>query len=209
MTTAQNRLPRHGEQRASEMETTGFIVFSVSSDGADVGAEVKRSLYSGPKVEKGPLVYGRGNPDTCKRFLQCGTAETNAFSEKIKEAIGEVGFLLRQGPVIVVSTENHVEWGVRLAHPSRGAVSAFRDLSQANETRVIFKLYPPDLPKEAIHETRSVARKLRPNEILFVKGSVMMEIEIPSKGGFVWQGNSGDPMGFDMIGPKVFEFMTI
>jgi hypothetical protein len=140
-------------------------------------------------------------------------ADIVQFSEKIKEAIGEVGFLLRQGPVIVLSTETHIGWGTRLAHPSRGAVSAFRDLSQTDETRVTFKLYPPGLPKEAIHETRPVARpvarKLRPNEILFVKGSVMMEIEIPSKGGFVWQGNSGEPMGLDMLSQDVFEFMKI
>lgn len=136
-------------------------------------------------------------------------ADTVQFSEKIKEAIGQVGFLLRQGPVIVLSTEHHIGWGTRLAHPSRGAVSAFRDLSQTDETRVTFKLYPPGLPKEAIHETRPVARKLRPTEILFVKGTVRMEIEIPSKGGFVWQGNSDVPMGVDMLGPEVFEFMKI
>lgn len=118
-------------------------------------------------------------------------------------------FLLRQGPVIVLSTENHSAWGTRLAHPSRGAVSVFRDLSNTDETRVTFKLYPQDIPKEATPEIRHVVRKLRPNEILFVKGSVRMKIEIPSGGSFVWQGHSGDPIGFDMLGPEVFEFMTI
>lgn len=52
-------------------------------------------------------------------------------------------------------------------------------------------------------------RKLRPNEILFVKGSVRMGIEVPTGGSFVWLGNSVDPMGFDMLGLEVFEFMAI
>ncbi|KAJ6126421.1 hypothetical protein N7523_002033 [Penicillium sp. IBT 18751x] len=209
MTTAQNRLDCRGKQYAGGMEGTGCVVLSASSGGADIGAEVKRSLYSGSKVENSHLVYGRGNPKTCKRFLQYGTEETNAFSEKIKEAIGEVVSLVRQGPVIVLSTRNHVGWGTRLAHPSHGAVSAFRDLSQNEETKVIFKLYPPNLPKDEIHETQPGARKLQPNQILFVKGSVRMEIEIPSEGGFVWQGNSDGPMGVDMLGSEVFEFMMI
>lgn len=77
-------------------------------------------------------------------------------------------------PFIVLSTENHSAWGTRLAHPSRGAVSVFRDLSNTDETRVTFKLYPQDIPKEATPEIRPVVRKLRPNKILFVKGSVRM-----------------------------------
>lgn len=71
-----------------------------------------------------------------------------------------------------------------------------------------FKLYPPDLPKEAIRETRPVARKLQLNEILFVKGSVRMGIEVPAGGSFVWEGHSGEPMGRDMFGGEVFKFMT-
>lgn len=60
-----------------------------------------------------------------------------------------------------------------------------------------------------MRETCPVVRKLRPNEILFVKGSVRMEIEVPVGGSFVWQGNSGEPMGLDMLGPEVFEFMAV
>lgn len=88
-------------------------------------------------------------------------------------------------------------------------MSVFRDLSNANGSRVTFKLYPQDLPKEATLEIRPVERKLQPDQILFVKGSVRMEIEVPSGGSFVWQGNSRDPMGNDILDPDVFEFMTI
>lgn len=70
-------------------------------------------------------------------------------------------------------------------------------------------LYPLNLPKEATQETRPIMRKLRPNEILFIKGSVRMEIDVPAGGSFVWQGNSGEPMGLDMFGPEVFEFMVV
>ncbi|CAG8057774.1 unnamed protein product [Penicillium nalgiovense] len=206
MTTAQNRSPRYNE--LSEMEVTGFVVFSASSDGADINPEVKRSLHLWPKIEKPPLVYGRGDADTCARFLRCGTEESDAFTRKIKEAIGEVGFICRQGPVIVVSSENH-SWGTRLAHPSPDAVSAFRDLSNIDETRATFRLYPRDIPKGEMRETRPVVRKLRRNEILFVKGSVRMEIKVPAEGSFVWQGNSGEPMGRDMLGLEVFEFMAL
>ncbi|KAJ6136801.1 hypothetical protein N7497_012354 [Penicillium chrysogenum] len=206
MTTAQNRSPRYNE--LSGMEITGFVVFSASSDGADINSEVKRSLHLWPKIEKAPLFYGRGDADTCARFLRRGTEESDAFTRKIKEAIGEVGFTCRQGPVIVVSSEKH-SWGIRLAHPSRPAVSVFRDLSNIDETRVTFMLYPQDLTKQETRENQPVKRKLRPNEILFVKGSVRMEIEVPAGGSFAWQGNSGAPMGPDMYGPEVFEFMTV
>ncbi|KXG51318.1 uncharacterized protein PGRI_093300 [Penicillium griseofulvum] len=191
------------------MESTGFVVLSASSDGADIKLEVKRFLHLKPKREQGPFVYGRGDADTCGQFLRCGTEESDAFAGKIKEAIGEVDFLIRQGPVIVLSSENHSTWGTRLAHPSRNAVSIFRDLSDTDETRVTFMLYPPDLPKEEIRETRPVMRKLQRNEILFVNGLVRMELEVPAEGSFVWQGNSGEPMGRDMLGPEVFEFMAL
>jgi hypothetical protein len=41
-----------------------------------------------------------------------------------------------------------------------------------------------------------------------VKGSVI-EIEIPTGGSFVWQGNRGEPIDLDMLGPEVFPFMKI
>ncbi|KAJ6142230.1 hypothetical protein N7497_011329 [Penicillium chrysogenum] len=160
------------------------------------------------KDRKAPFGLWQGNADTCARFLRCGTEESDAFTRKIKEAIGEVGFTCRQGPVIVVSSENH-SWGTRLAHPSSDAVSVFRDLSNIGETRATFRLYPRDIPKGETRETRPVVRKLRRNEILFVKGSVRMEIEVPAEGSFVWQGNSGEPMGRDMLGIEVFEFMAL
>ncbi|KAJ5473993.1 hypothetical protein N7475_003559 [Penicillium sp. IBT 31633x] len=204
MTTAQTRSPRYNEP--SEMEITGFVVFSASSDGASINFEVRRSLNLWPKSEKGPFVYGRGDAAICERFLRCGAED--AFDGKIKEAIGEVGFICRQGPVIVASSETH-SWGTRLAHPSRDAVSAFRDLSNIGETRATFRLYPQDIPKSEMQETQPVMRKLRRNEILYVKGSVRMEIEVPAEGSFVWQGNSGEPMGRDMLGLEVFEFMAL
>ncbi|KAJ5655111.1 hypothetical protein N7490_002114 [Penicillium lividum] len=209
MTTPPNRSPHQGEQPTSDMEITGFVVFSASSEGPDMSAEVKRLLHSRPRVNKGPLVYGRGDTNTCKRFMRQGADENNAFANKIKEAIGAVDFLLRQGPVIVHSTEFHATWGTRLAHPSGDAVSAFRDLSRTDENKVVFKLYPLDLPRETTLVTQPVVRKLQPHEILFVKGTIRMEIEMPAGGYFVWQGNSGHPMGYDMLGSEVFEFMMV
>ncbi|KAJ5265395.1 hypothetical protein N7524_006413 [Penicillium chrysogenum] len=108
------------------MEITGFIVFSASSNGADINSE-------------------------------CGTEESDVkFTRKIKEAIGE---------------------GTRLTHLSRPTVSIFRDLSNIDEIR--------DLTKEETRESQLVKRKLRPNEILFVKGSVRIEIEVPTRGSFI------------------------
>lgn len=118
-------------------------------------------------------------------------------------------FHLRQGPVIVHSTENHSTRGTRLAHPSHDAVLAFRDLSRTDETRVVFKLYPLGLPREKTRETGPIMRELQPHEILFVKGAIQMKLEIPTGGYFVWQGNSGDPLGYNMLGPEVFEFMMV
>ena len=77
MTTAQIRSPRYNEQHPSEMEITGFVVFSASSDGAGINSEVQRSLHLRPKREKGPFVYGRGDADTCGRFLRCGAEEND------------------------------------------------------------------------------------------------------------------------------------
>lgn len=33
--------------------------------------------------------------------------------------------------------------------------------------------------------------------------------EVPSGGAFVLQGNSGEPMGSDMVGPEVFDIMAV
>lgn len=78
MTTAQIRSPRHREQHPSGMESTGFVVLSASSDGADIKLEVKRFLHLKPKRKQGPFVYGRGDADTCGQFLRCGTEESDA-----------------------------------------------------------------------------------------------------------------------------------
>ena len=88
-------------------------------------------------------------------------------------------------------------------------MSIFRDVSSVDETRVSFKLYPIDLPEEGLSDTRPVVRRLKTNEVLFAKGSVWMEIDIPPRGCFVWEGNSADPMGDDIRGSRVFEFMKI
>lgn len=66
-------------QRLSDMEVTGFVVFSASSSSSSLDhaiTEVKQSLYSNPRVERGPLLYGRGNPGACERLLMCGGEET-------------------------------------------------------------------------------------------------------------------------------------
>lgn len=68
----------HNEQDLSEMEITGYSVFSASSDGADLNLEVKRSLHLNPKKEKDSCVYGRGNADICARFLRCGAEKDDA-----------------------------------------------------------------------------------------------------------------------------------
>ncbi|KAJ5159057.1 uncharacterized protein N7500_008708 [Penicillium coprophilum] len=138
MTTAQNRSPRFNE--LFDMEITGFVVFLASTDRADINSEVKR----------------RGDTNIYTRFLRRGTEESDAFTRKIKEAIGE---------------------GTRLVYLSRPTVSVFRDLSNIDEAR--------DLTKEETRENQLVKRKLRPNEILFVKGSVRIEIEVPTRGSFV------------------------
>lgn len=78
MTTAQIGSPRYHEQHPSEMEFTGFVVLSASSDGADLNSEVKRFLHLRPKREKGHFVYGRGDADICGQFLRRGTEESGA-----------------------------------------------------------------------------------------------------------------------------------
>jgi hypothetical protein len=78
MTTAQNRTARYSEHDLSEMEITGFVVFSASSDGADINSEVRRSLHLWPKIVKDPFIYGRGDAGTCGRFLRCGAEEGDA-----------------------------------------------------------------------------------------------------------------------------------
>ncbi|KAJ5153980.1 uncharacterized protein N7500_009419, partial [Penicillium coprophilum] len=144
-----------------DIEITGFIVFLASTNGADINSEVRR----------------RGDTNIYTRFLRRRTKESDIFTRKIKEAIGEVRFPYRQGPIIV---------GTRLAYLSRPTVSIFRDLSNIDEARVTFMLYPQDLTKEETRENQPVKRKLRPNEILFVKGSVRIEIEVPARGSFIW-----------------------
>lgn len=78
MTTAQIGSPSYHEQHPSEMESTGFVVLSTTSNGADINSEVKRFLHLKPKREQGPFVYGRGDADTCGQFLRCGTEESDA-----------------------------------------------------------------------------------------------------------------------------------
>ncbi|KAJ5462808.1 hypothetical protein N7475_007752, partial [Penicillium sp. IBT 31633x] len=58
-------------------------------------------------------------------------------------------FIYRRGDIDTYRTEES-DVGTKLAHLSRNTVSIFRDLSDTDETRVTFILYPPDLPKEII-----------------------------------------------------------
>lgn len=75
ITTAQNRSPHYN--KLSGIEIIGFMVFSASSNRADINSEVKRSLHLQLKVEKAPLVYGRGDADIYTRFLRYRTKESD------------------------------------------------------------------------------------------------------------------------------------
>ena len=118
---------------------------------------------------------------------------------------------MRQGPVIVSSAGHPTIWQRKLAHPSREAVSIFRDISQssAKENRVSFTIYlAPEFRSTDRIETL-VTRKLQPDEVLFVKGPCIMDISVPSSGLLIWQGHKGSTMGTDMLLPQVFPFMKI
>ena len=129
------------------------------------------------------------------------------LDKKITEAIGSVDFLIRQGPIIVLSNKQYSMQGS--AHPTREAVSIFRDMADTDKTRVTFSFYPQYRPPEETSTTPPFVRALQSNEILFVKGSVRIRIEVPPGGSFVWQGNSGEPMGNDIKSPGIFPFMKI
>lgn len=129
------------------------------------------------------------------------------FDRKIAEAIGSVDFPVHQGPIIVLSNKQHSMQGP--AHPTREAVSIFRDMADTDETRVTFILYAQYISPEEASTTPPIVRTLWPGEILFVKGSVTIRIKVPSGGSFVWQGNSGEPMGNDIKSPGIFPFMKI
>lgn len=137
---------------------------------------------------------------------------TREFDRKVNEAIREVPFKIRQGPVIV-SVGSSTAWTHRLAHPSREAVSIFRSLSNTVEEKVLFKIYRSSqgLTREELEDLGNPPDcvSLEQNEILFVKGDVWMDIDVPKRGSFVWQGNSGNAMGFDMLSPAVFPFVDI
>ena len=137
---------------------------------------------------------------------------TPKFYRKVHEAIREVPFKIRQGPVIV-SVGSSTAWNYRLAHPSREAVSIFRSLSNTVEEKVLFKIYRSSqgLTREELENLGNTPDcvSLEQNEILFVKGDVWMDIVVPSRGSFVWQGNSGNAMGFDMLSPALFPFVDI
>lgn len=137
---------------------------------------------------------------------------TSKFEQKVNEAIREVPFEIRQGPVIV-SVGSSTAWTYRLAHPSRQAVSIFRSLSNTVEEKVLFKIYRSSqgLTREEL-EILGITPDcvgLGRNEILFVKGDVWMDIVVPEEGSFIWQGNSGNAMGFDMLSPALFPFVDI
>lgn len=113
--------------------------------------------------------------------------------------------MLRQGPVIISSEGVSTKWSRKLAHPSPNAVSIFRDLSNASGGSVSFTLY---IEGHEGTET-AVVRKLNPTEILFVKGSISMDVDMPSGSSFVWKGHSANSMGLNMLSPRVFPFMSI
>lgn len=60
-------------------------MFLTSSNTADIKPEVKRSLYLRPNLEKGPVVYGRGDAESYRRFLRCGVAESKAVGSLDKD----------------------------------------------------------------------------------------------------------------------------
>ena len=75
------------------------------------------------------------------------------------------------------------------------------------------KLYPIShhLSSTEFAQERGTSRyfNLRPNEVLFVRGGVKMEISLPAEAFLVWQGFSEDPWGMDPSAPEAFAFMRI
>lgn len=89
-------------------------------------------------------------------------------------------FLIHQGLFIIASEGVPTTWSRKLAYPSPGAVSVFRDLSKNPESCVTFTLYIEEDLEAA------VVRRLKPAEILFVKGWVSMDVAVSSGGSFVF-----------------------
>lgn len=144
------------------------------------------------------------------------TGRTNImkFDRKIEEVIGGVGFFLRQGPVIIHSSNQPTNLGIHAAHPSRTGISVFRALpSERENIMAALTLYPSSHHisstefSGADHATRSI--KLRANTILFVQGSLKMKLSQPAGGYLVWQGFSRRPWGSDPASSEAFAFMRI
>ncbi|KAJ5174058.1 uncharacterized protein N7500_001989, partial [Penicillium coprophilum] len=118
-----------------DIEITGFIVFLASTNRADINSKVRWSLHLWLKIEKAPLVYGRGDTDIYTRFLRRRTKE----SDIAKFASPIIKALLSLSPP-------------RTTYRALGLLSIFRDLSNIDEARVTFILYPQDLTKEETQE---------------------------------------------------------
>jgi hypothetical protein len=137
------------------------------------------------------------------------------LERKIAEVIGSPAFFVHQGPVIVHASDRATNLGTRAAHPSRVGISIFRALpSHPNDiVATLLKLYPSSHHISstefagAEHATRSF--NLRSNTILFVQGSLKMELSQPAGGYLVWQGFSARPWVSDPASSEAFDFMRI
>jgi len=99
--------------------------------------------------------------------------------------------MIYQGPVIVYSPDGLTDWGINAAYPSRHGVLVFRNLSSDPEDKVVtLKLYPISYHLSTTEFARDGAAprsfRMRPNELLFVRGALKMEISLPARGFLVW-----------------------
>jgi hypothetical protein len=106
-----------------------------------------------------------------------------------------------------------VHWGPKTAHPSRDAISVFRCFKGGpNQEAVVINLFSAshNLSVEEFRAQNVPSSKLsmESNQVLFVKGSLWIEVTVPPGVSLVWQGFSKSPLGANKFSLDALPFMT-
>lgn len=226
MTSTQDYYTALNDPQSGDMEFLGYSL----TDATCPSPGVIRGVMESSNAVEGSIVYARGGKEACDRFLNSGLDSDHdvcrsysllhrrmnlplyQLEKRIKGLLGE--WYLYQGPAVIHSISDAISWGRITGHPSREGVSVFRPFwSISRPGTVTIRLYPAshNLSKNEFQmaDIPPVICNLRPDQILFVRGSLWMEVSLPRDSYLVWQGYSRRPIGPDFFSPDAPLFMKI
>jgi len=163
------------------------------------GVETEVQALSGLIPPQGSLSMSVKGGPRCEQYLRYGVDIETIVRSTIRNPI-----FIHQGPKLVRLLQS--QYG--RAHMKKDQSVSFFKVVRAEQDTVRFNLFPSGSSIHEIDKPMAVIN-LRVNELLYVLGGVIVQIECRNESIVIWDGFSALPVGMDIDNEDILDFVDI